>query len=359
MRMIFTKGKRIMTSDESMITELCPVAKREGSALEKAAMLLKSGEVVAFPTETVYGLGASAFDAQAVHRIFLAKGRPNDNPLIVHVSDLAMAKRLSTDWTPLAQMLSRAFWPGPMSIIVNASPDIPSEVTAGLKTVALRMPGHAVALKLISLAGPIAAPSANVSGRPSPVRAWHVYEDLNGKIPMILDGGPCLIGVESTVVDARGEIPIVLRPGGITVEMIEKVCGACLLAQGVLAPVQGKALSPGMLHTHYAPMGRATLIAPSPKMAETLCEQYDLAMSQGFMPVILCSKHMADKLGCRNCLCCDEAGTMASGLFDALRRADTVGYDRVFIEGVALSGLGTAYMNRALRAAGFDVWGDL
>ena len=345
--------------DNRTPTRIIPIQGNEDTGIDEAAALLRAGEVVAFPTETVYGLGAIAFDAKAVRRIFLAKGRPSDNPLIVHVSDLAMAKSLTTNWTQMANALARAFWPGPLSIIVDASDAIPHEVTAGLKSVALRMPNHEVALSLIAKAGPIAAPSANASGRPSPVNAMHVYEDLNGKIPLILDAGTCEIGVESTVVDARGAIPMVLRPGGITTEMIKAVCGACELAQGVFSPVQGQAASPGMLHTHYAPSGRATLVAPHEDMAQTMERLYDAAKRQGFFPVILCSKQVAAALNGRSFIRCDEEGTMAHGLFDALRRADSMGYDRIFIEGAELNGLGTAYMNRALRAAGFDVWGEI
>ena len=207
--------------------------------------------------------------------------------------------------------------------------------------------------------GPLAAPSANASGRPSPVNAAHVYEDLNGKIPLILDGGTCEIGVESTVVDARGEIPIILRPGGVTKEMMASVCGEVVMASGVFAPVCGQAASPGMLHAHYAPTGRATLIAPHENIADIIAAQYDAAQKQGFNPVILCGEHIAQTLGDRAYIRCDEQGSMAHGLFDALRRADAQGYDRLFIQGVEMDGLGTAYMNRALRAAGFDVWGEI
>ncbi len=346
-------------AEDEMKTRIVSLLCDEAAALSEAAALLRAGEVVAFPTETVYGLGADAKNAQAVRRIFLAKGRPADNPLIVHVSDIDMAKSLTTDWTPLAHKLSCAFWPGPLSIIVNACDTIPIEVTANLKTVALRMPCHGAALKLIALAGPLAAPSANASGRPSPVNAAHVYEDLNGRIPLILDDGTCEIGVESTVVDARFEVPVVLRPGGVTKEMIASVCGEVVMASGVFAPVLGQAASPGMLHTHYAPTGRATLIAPHEEMAYILSTQYDAAQKQGFNPVILCGEQTAQKLEKRAYIRCDEQGTMAHGLFDALRRADSMGYDRLFIEGVEMDGLGTAYMNRALRAAGFDVWGEI
>ena len=189
-------------------------------AFELARQWLQAGEVVAFPTETVYGLGALAMDAQAVHRIFLAKGRPADNPLIVHVATLGQAQALSRRWNACAQKLAQAFWPGPLSLIVDASPDIPSVVTAGLDSVALRMPSHPVALQLIQQSGPIAAPSANVSGRPSPVTAQHVWEDMQGKIPLILDGGACAVGVESTVITAY-------RFGSFWEMRRQSVCRSC------------------------------------------------------------------------------------------------------------------------------------
>ncbi len=342
-----------------MNTEIILFHNGDAAAIQKAAALLKSGKLVAFPTETVYGLGAFAYDAKAVERIFAVKGRPNDNPLIVHVSDLSMATSLAADWTETAQKLAKAFWPGPLSIVVKASPAIPGVVTAGLGTVAIRMPGHRAALELIAQTGPIAAPSANLSGRPSPVKAAHVYEDFHGKIPLILDGGTSDIGLESTVADARNSVPVVLRPGGVTCEMIRAVCGGCNLADGMFQPVTVQAASPGMLHTHYAPTGRATLIAPHQNMVKTMREQYDAARSQGFVPVILCSSGTAKGLDGRTNICLDDGGNMAHGLFDALRKADEMGCDRVFIEGVPIQGLGMAYMNRALRAAGFDIWEDM
>ncbi len=342
-----------------MNTDMLCIQGDAAAVIQKAAALLRGGELVAFPTETVYGLGAYAYDAKAVERIFAVKGRPGNNPLIVHVSDLDMAKKLAAHWTDIAQKLSKAFWPGPLSIVVKAAPDIPSVVTAGLDSIAIRMPGHDVALDLIALVGPVAAPSANASGRPSPVNAMHVYDDLNGKIPLILDGGDCEIGVESTVVDSTGPVPVVLRPGGVTCEMIRAVCGDCTMANGVFAPVTAKAASPGMLHAHYAPMGRATLVAPHEHMAKTLGTQYDAAQKQGFTPVILCSSDAGASLDNRSLIRLDETGSMAHGLFDALRKADTMGFDRIFIEGVPNQGLGTAYMNRALRAAGFDIWRDM
>jgi L-threonylcarbamoyladenylate synthase len=267
-----------------------------------------------------------------------------------------MAKSLAGEWTVCAETLARAFWPGPLSIVVKAAATVPAEVTAGLDTVAIRMPNHGAALSLIAKTGPIAAPSANASGKPSPVIAAHVMEDLEGRIPLILDGGPCEFGVESTVVDAQGTMPVILRPGAVTIEMIRGVCGGCEIADGVFSPAPERAASPGMLHTHYAPLGRATLIAPHEGMADTLGALFDAAQSQGFRPVILCAGSWANALGSRAMIRLDDDGDMAHGLFRALRHADRGGFDRLFIEGVETEGTGMAYMNRALRAAGFDMY---
>lgn len=338
-----------------MQTTRIAVAAQPECAFALAKQWLQKGEVVAFPTETVYGLGALAMDAQAVHRIFLAKGRPADNPLIVHVATLVQAQELSRRWNACAQKLAQAFWPGPLSLIVEASKEIPTVVTADLDSVALRMPSHPVALRLIRENGPIAAPSANRSGRPSPVTAQHVWEDMQDKIPLILDGGMCEVGVESTVVDTRSGTPCILRPGGVTREQILAVCGECSVAQGVFEPVRGKAASPGMLHRHYAPHGQATLIWPGPHMVQQLCRGYDEAVAMGLRAVILCSTQVKAQVGDRQAIACDTVGDMAHGLFTALREADQRDAQRILIQGVPVEATGMAYMNRALRAAGFDV----
>ncbi len=318
-----------------------------------AAQLLTKGEVVAFPTETVYGLGAAALDVEAVKKIFLAKGRPQDNPLIVHVSSQQQAKKLAKAWTPVAEKLTQKFWPGPLTIIVKATQAIPQEVTAGLDTVGLRMPQGMVAQRLIELAGPIAAPSANLSGRPSPVTAMHVYQDMQGRIPLIIDGGPCGVGVESTVVDATGEVPVILRPGHVTCEQIQEVIGNCTVASGVLQPVKGKAASPGMLHRHYAPKGEAVLVAFDVQMTTTVKQLYDEAVLQGKKAVIIGRCAHGGEYGARVFYPCDREGSMAKGLFSMLRKADDEAMDVVILEGANERGEDLAYMNRALRAAGF------
>lgn len=333
---------RMMTKEEFL-----------GGQAEQAAALLAQGEVVAFPTETVYGLGALALDASAVEKIFLAKGRPQDNPLIVHVSAAAQAKKLAAAWTPAAEKLTQAFWPGPLTIIVKAAPCIPRTVTAGLDTVGLRMPEDEIAQALIRSAGPIAAPSANVSGRPSPVTAMHVYQDLQERIPLIIDGGPCRVGVESTVVDVTGDVPVILRPGHVTREQIEALWGACEVAGGVLAPVTGRAASPGMLHKHYAPRGRTVLASYGPAMIQVAREHYDEAEQNGQRAVIIGRHANQAAYGARRFYPLDIGGPMTKGLFAALRRADDEGMQFVVLEGAPLEGEELAYMNRALRAAGF------
>ena len=224
--------------------------------LQLAAAIFRSGGLVGMPTETVYGLGANALDENAALAIFAAKGRPADNPLIVHISALDQLKDIVSEVPECARKLMDAFWPGPLTLIMPKHERIPLAVTAGLSTVAVRFPVHPVAREMIDLAGlPIAAPSANLSGRPSPTTAQHVLDDLNGRIPLIIDGGPCQVGLESTVVDTTRERAVLLRPGGVTREMLQDALGEeVLLGKGVMEPLKDgeKALSPGLLHKHYA-----------------------------------------------------------------------------------------------------------
>jgi L-threonylcarbamoyladenylate synthase len=253
-------------------------------AIEYAASLLKEGELVAFPTETVYGLGANALNDKAVLSIFKAKERPADNPLIVHITE-------REDLFPLchpnekALKLMDAFWPGPLTLLMKKTAAVPNVTTAGLDTVAIRMPSHPVARAPIKACGcPVAAPSANRSGRPSPTKAAHVMEDMAGRIPLILDGGPCDVGLESTVVDMTGEIPLVLRPGGVTPEMLFQAAGPVETARSILAPLKpGEAApSPGMRHRHYAPKGTLTLVSGMPDNVITACKRlYDESVRIG------------------------------------------------------------------------------
>ena len=336
--------------------------KPSAESLALAADLLQKGELVAFPTETVYGLGANALDAKAVLSIFEAKGRPADNPLIVHIHDREQLKEICTV-PEKAVPLMDAFWPGPLTILFEKLPAVPSEVTAGLPTVAVRMPSHPVAKAMLKACGlPVAAPSANSSGRPSPTLASHVMEDMQGKIPLILDGGPCEVGVESTVLDLCHGLPTILRPGGVTKEMLESVLQAeVALAGSILRPLRPdeKALSPGMRYKHYAPKAQVTLVEGEEEaVLEKLKRLYREETAAGRKSCVLCfSEHMDFLAGCsphdigpKTC-----AGETAHRLFDTLRRLDEEGMETVFSEVLPPEGVGLAVMNRLGRAAAFRI----
>ena len=342
-----------------MQTELLPVA---NASLERAGELIRSGALVGFPTETVYGLGANALDENAVRRIFEAKGRPGDNPLIVHISNVdQLAPLIAAEPSPAARRLMDACWPGPMTLIFPKSDLVPAAVTAGLDTVAVRLPGHPAARALIDAARrPIAAPSANRSGRPSPTTAQHVLEDMDGRIPLILDGGPCEVGLESTVIDMTGATPRVLRPGGITPRRIAELCGSAGVDDAVMRPLkEGEvARSPGMKYRHYAPAGALTIVqgADDDAVAEAIRRLYDEALSEGKRPLILALDGHLNAYGSRKALSLgDGAAGMARSLFARLREADDIGADAIFSEAVAADGLGLAVMNRLGRAAAFHV----
>ena len=341
-----------------MQTQLLPVS---SSSLALAGELIRSGELVAFPTETVYGLGADALNAAAVERIFEAKGRPGDNPLIVHISDLSQITPLITCApSPAAQKLMAACWPGPMTLIFPKSEVVPAAVTAGLDTVAIRYPGHPAARALIDAARrPVAAPSANRSGRPSPTAAEHVMEDMSGRIPLILDGGPCAVGLESTVIDVTGATPRILRPGGIIPERIEAICGGVAVDDAVLRPLREgeRPRSPGMKYRHYAPAGALTVVqGEESAVAAAIRRLYDDALAQGKRPLILALDAHIPAYGDRRALSLGaDAEAMARSMFARLREADALGANALFSEAVAIDGVGLAVMNRLERAAGFNV----
>lgn len=330
-----------------MHTELCQA---DDASIRRAAALLCAGELVAFPTETVYGLGADALNAEASARIFAAKGRPADNPLIAHIAgESGLAGLIALEPCACARALMRAFWPGPMTLIFPKSPRVPREVTAGLDTVAVRMPSHPVARALIRAAQtPIAAPSANRSGRPSPTTAAHVLEDMEGRIPLILDGGPCEVGLESTVVDVTGARPRILRPGGVTLEMLEGVVGDVDVDEGVLHQLQAgsQARSPGMKYKHYAPKGEVTIVT-GPRAAQEIARLYDAA--DGRAAILAFSQ--AD-YGARRVYRLKNA---PGELFAALRQLDEDGMETIYAEDVPTAGVGLAVMNRLMRAAAFRV----
>lgn len=339
-----------------MQTQVLPISP---AALQQAAALLRAGQLVAFPTETVYGLGANALNRDAVLSIFAAKGRPADNPLIVHVWSRDQLPALC-QVPEAAEKLMDAFWPGPLTILMPRKETIPLEVTAGLDTVGMRMPSSPAAAALLKACGvPVAAPSANRSGKPSPTSAQHVLEDMDGRIPLILDDGPCDVGVESTVVDVCHGTPCILRPGGITREMLESVLGRVDVAGSVLRPLrEGEtARSPGMRYRHYAPRGQVTLLrGEESRVVSALQTLYHQAEADGKRACVLCfSEHIAALSACHP----HDLGSIAHPeqvahrLFDTLRRLDEEGMEAIFSEVVAPEGVGLAVMNRLGRAAAF------
>ena len=328
-------------------------------AIREAAAALRAGELVGIPTETVYGLGAHALDETAVLKIFAAKGRPADNPLIVHVADLEDAASLC-HISDTARALAARFCPGPLTMILPRKPVVPNVVTANLETVAVRIPAHPVAQALLRESGlPVAAPSANTSGKPSPTTAQHVYHDMNGKLPIILDGGESQVGLESTVITLAGDIPTVLRPGGITPEMLLEVLPEVRVADSVLRPLKTgeKALSPGMMYKHYAPGGVLTMVKGEAQNVQRVCSQlYAAAKADGKTACILAfDEHLPAYEGMEvlSIGCLADPETVSHKLFAVLRQLDEEGIDLMFSEVLPAEGLGLAIMNRLSRAAGF------
>lgn len=330
--------------------------------LSPAAQKLKDGETVAFPTETVYGIGANAMSADAISKIFVAKGRPSDNPLIVHIAHLEDIEPLVSEVNDMARQLMDAFWPGALTIILPKSPNVPNSVTAGLKTVAIRMPSHLVARRLIELSGcPIAAPSANLSGKPSPTCGKDVVTDLSGRVSVIVSGEDAPIGLESTVVDLTGEEPVILRPGGVTLEAIRAVVGCGRyderLNQQLKVGEQPK--SPGMKYTHYAPEAEVTVFCGSVKNLQTvLSEKVKDALSRGVKPGVMSVKEVGSNFEGAQVLVMgsfEKPEVAASLLFKTLREFDRLGVDEVYAVGFEDEGLGKAIMNRLIKAAGHRV----
>ncbi len=341
---------------------------------EWAAALLKAGQLVAFPTETVYGLGAIATDPAAVAKIYRAKGRPSDNPLIVHVAKVEDILRLVREITPLAACLIRAFMPGPITLVMKKSARIPDLVSAGLPTVGIRMPSHKAALSLLAAVGEgVAAPSANLSGSPSPTKAEHVLADLNGRIPLILDGGPCDVGLESTVVDVTGQNPIILRPGAITLQMIENACrvdGLVIVAnteKDSIAVDSGSVpKAPGMKYRHYAPNASVSVVMASDLISrkEALLNDCRAALrSQAKNIGVFCSDSESRLLNTYlsqeellrvRMYVYGEAWDVhqaAKLLFDGLRSLDTSDVETILAVGFSGDGIERAYMNRLQKAS--------
>ena len=400
--------KRIIIEDRNHIKD---------EELKEAASILRSGGLVAFPTETVYGLGGNALDEDAARKIYAAKGRPSDNPLIAHVSCVEEVAPLVKEIPEAGRKLMEAFWPGPLTMIFPKSEKVPYGTTGGLDTVAIRMPDDPVANQLIALAGvPVAAPSANTSGRPSPTTADHVWQDMNGRIEMIIDGGPVGIGVESTIVDVSSAVPAVLRPGAITMEMLAEVLGEVSVDPAILGPLSAdvRPKAPGMKYKHYAPKADLTLVEPGTgteresgaeqvtgaeqktgaeqvtgaeqkngaeqktgadrntgadpetgldetQLQAMICKVRELSREKieaGYKVGVICTD---ESRGCytdgevRSIGARKSQASVAHNLYALLREFDDLGVDYIFSESFPKDHLGQAIMNRLSKAAGYKI----
>lgn len=332
----------------------------------EAGQILSRGGLVAFPTETVYGLGANGLSGEAVKKIFAAKGRPADNPLILHIAGRDELDQLVDVIPPQADKLMEAFWPGPLTLVLPKSQLVPREVTAGLETVAVRMPDHQVALAVIKAAGvPIAAPSANLSGKPSPTQAEHVYHDLQGKIDAVVDGGGAQVGLESTVLDVTGEIPMILRPGSITQEMLAEVIGAIEVDPALESETASAPKSPGMKYTHYAPAGQVVLVSgdDEEKVAAKMLELAQNGLRDKLKVAVMVSEetlnqeiglitepHQAFVMGSRR-----ELEVIGKQIYTVLRECDMLGIQLIIAEAYPRIGVGMALMNRLDKAASYRI----
>lgn len=327
-------------------------------AFARAGELLRAGELVGFPTETVYGLGANAYDGAAVEKIFIAKGRPQNNPLIVHISDMDMLGGIVARVPERAAVLAERFWPGPLTMIMPKNARIPSVVSAGLDTVGVRFPSDPACMEMIRAAAvPVAAPSANRSGLPSPTRAAHVMADMRGRIPLIIDGGPCRFGLESTVIDLSDpdRPPCLLRPGAVTLDMLRGALGEVEVSGGVLSPLaQGvQARSPGLMHKHYSPEHARVVLLGGSHLAEYI---------GGYTPshrcALIAKRGAVEQTaipGCELVLLGESDEEYAASIFDALRTLDDGRCDLIFCQATGTGGIGLAVMNRLLRSAGFNI----
>lgn len=327
-------------------------------ALQEAGEIIRQGGLVAFPTETVYGLGGDALNPESSKKIYAAKGRPSDNPLIIHIADMEHLGKITKEIPQSAYQLADAFWPGPLTMILPKSEAVPSQTTGGLDTVAVRMPSHPVAMEFIKAAGGyVAAPSANLSGKPSPTTAKYVMQDMDGRIDMIIDGDGVDIGLESTIVDLTGEKPMILRPGYITEEMLDKVLGQVEIDQTLFQADSKEApKAPGMKYRHYAPKGELVLVEGSPEaVVSYINEQTRMHKERGERTGIIGTSEMADRYeadsvkiaGSRK----DEAA-IARQLYTFLREFDDEDIAYMYAESFAGAGMRQAIMNRLLKAAG-------
>lgn len=329
--------------------------------IKEAGEILKAGGLVAFPTETVYGLGADGLNEDAAKKIYAAKGRPSDNPLIVHITNMEDLGQIAADVPKKAKIAAEKYWPGPLTMIFEKTDAVPYGTTGGLNTVAVRMPSDAAARALIQAGGGfIAAPSANVSGRPSPTEAKHVREDLEGRIDMIIDGGPVAIGLESTILDMTADPPVILRPGAVTKEMLEELVGEVAVDRGGIRADSGEApKAPGMKYRHYAPKAELTVIeGPMELVVNAVNRMAASREKEGSKVGIIATdetvgaytKGIVKSIGTR----ADEA-TVANHLYGILREFDEENVDYIFSESFSDRGIGNAVMNRLLKAAGHHI----
>ncbi|MCM3586865.1 L-threonylcarbamoyladenylate synthase [Mesobacillus maritimus] len=344
-----------------MLTKLWKVDKNVDNLItypqiRQAATLLMENHVVALPTETVYGLGGNAESDDAVAKIFAAKGRPSDNPLIIHIANQAQLANIVREIPEMANQLMEAFWPGPLTLIFNKQDGKLSEkATAGLSTVAVRMPDHPVALALIEASGlPIAAPSANLSGRPSPTTAGHVHDDLDGRIAGIVDGGPTGVGVESTVVDCTGDVPVILRPGGITKEQLEAVVGEVSTDPALADPEQAPK-SPGMKYRHYSPNAPLYLVDGE---VEDIQQLVDEKRAEGLKVGVMTTEENRERYQADVIYPCGrrtQLESVAEALYDTLRAFNESNVDIIYGEIFPETGVGVAVMNRLTKASGYPI----
>ena len=333
----------------------------DDAVIRKAGEIIRAGGLVAFPTETVYGLGGDALNPEASGKIYAAKGRPSDNPLIVHICKLDDITKIVADFPMKAKKLAEEFWPGPLTMVLPKADIVPKQTTGGLDTVAVRMPVDPTALAFIEAAGGyVAAPSANISGRPSPTEAGYVIEDMNGRIEMILDDGAVEIGLESTIVDLTAEVPMLLRPGFITLPMLEAVLGQVDVDRTILdGDCLDKPKAPGMKYKHYAPKGELTIVTgQEDKVVDVINALFDKAEAQGEKVGVIATDetkdfyraHSIKSVGMRS----DEV-SIAKNLYRILREFDDEGITLIYSESFVSGGIGQAVMNRLLKAAGHKI----
>lgn len=344
-----------------MNTKIIRINELDDTALQEAGLVLQQGGLVAFPTETVYGLGGDALNKESSRKIYAAKGRPSDNPLIVHIADMEALAPIVKEVTPEAEKIAQSFWPGPLTMILPKADKVPYETTGGLDTVAVRMPSHPIARKLIKYGGGyVAAPSANTSGKPSPTVAKYVIEDMDGRVDMILDGGEVGIGLESTIIDLTVTPPQILRPGYVTLDMLEEVLGQVDVDKTILSNESGLApKAPGMKYRHYAPAGELTIVSgETSRVIAYINKETQILQTGGQKVGVIGSLETTDEYKAdvvKNIGSRQDEESIAKNLYRILREFDDEKVEVIFSESFSGTGMGQAIMNRLLKAAGHKI----